>query len=114
MNLGNHLFHARKKCGFSQEDVAEKLGVSRQTVSKWETGRGLPEIKLPALSEALTVFAEEILSPVYIGWVTGYLDEERAKVEAYANSEPRIQICHPRAAYQSLIKDLNANPQWLD
>jgi len=78
------------------------------------TGRGLPEIKLPALSEALTVFAEEILSPVYIGWVTGYLDEERAKVEAYANSEPRIQICHPRAAYQSLIKDLNANPQWLD
>ena len=37
MNLGNSLFHARKKCGLSQEVVAEKLGVSRQTVSKWET-----------------------------------------------------------------------------
>lgn len=37
MNLGNSLFHARKKCGLSQEDVAAKLGVSRQTISKWET-----------------------------------------------------------------------------
>lgn len=41
MNLGNSLFQARKKSGLSQEDVAEKLGVSRQTVSKWETGVSL-------------------------------------------------------------------------
>ncbi len=34
MKLGNSLFHARKKCGLSQEAVAEKLGVSRQTISK--------------------------------------------------------------------------------
>ena len=34
MSLGNSLFQARKKCGLSQEDVADKLGVSRQTVSK--------------------------------------------------------------------------------
>lgn len=37
MDLGNNLFNARKKSGLSQEEVAEKLGVSRQTVSKWET-----------------------------------------------------------------------------
>jgi Predicted transcriptional regulators len=37
MSLGNHLFHARKRRGMSQEEVAEKLGISRQTVSKWET-----------------------------------------------------------------------------
>lgn len=37
MNLGNHLFQARKKRGLSQEEAAEKLGVSRQTISKWET-----------------------------------------------------------------------------
>lgn len=44
MNLGNSLFHARKKCGLSQEAVAEKLGVSRQTISKWETGETIPDI----------------------------------------------------------------------
>ena len=39
MGLGNSLFNARKKSGISQEDVAEKLGVSRQTVSKCETAQ---------------------------------------------------------------------------
>lgn len=45
MNLGNSLFHARKKRGLSQEDVAAKLGVSRQTVSKWETDETTPDIR---------------------------------------------------------------------
>lgn len=45
MRLGNRLFQARKKSGLSQEDVAEKLGVSRQTVSKWESDETLPDIR---------------------------------------------------------------------
>ena len=44
MNLGNNLFKARKKAGLSQETVAEKLGVSRQTISKWETDETVPDI----------------------------------------------------------------------
>lgn len=44
MSLGNSLFDARKKSGLSQEAVAEKLGVSRQTISKWETDETLPDI----------------------------------------------------------------------
>ncbi len=44
MNLGNNLFQARKKSGLSQEAVAEKLGVSRQTISKWETDETVPDI----------------------------------------------------------------------
>ncbi len=45
MDLGNHLFEARKKSGMSQEKVAEKMGVSRQTISKWELGETLPDIR---------------------------------------------------------------------
>lgn len=45
MSLGNSLFQARKRSGLSQEDVAEKLGVSRQTISKWELDETLPDIR---------------------------------------------------------------------
>ena len=45
MGLGNHLFDARKNKGLSQEAVAERLGVSRQTISKWETDETLPDIR---------------------------------------------------------------------
>lgn len=45
MKLGENLFQARKRKGLSQEAVAEKLGVSRQTISKWETDETLPDIR---------------------------------------------------------------------
>jgi len=45
MSLGNSLYNARKKSGLSQEEVAEKLGVSRQTISKWELDETLPDIQ---------------------------------------------------------------------
>ena len=44
MSLGSNLFQIRKKAGLSQEVVAEKLGVSRQTISKWETDETVPDI----------------------------------------------------------------------
>lgn len=44
MSLGNNLFKARKKMGLSQEAVAEKLGISRQTISKWETDETIPDV----------------------------------------------------------------------
>ena len=45
MSLGNSLHEARRKSGLSQEAVAEKLGISRQTVSKWELDETLPDIR---------------------------------------------------------------------
>ena len=45
MRLGSNLSDARKKKGLSQEAVAEKLGVSRQTISKWKTDETLPDIR---------------------------------------------------------------------
>ena len=45
MSLGSSLYNARKQRGLSQEEVAGKLGVSRQTISKWETDETLPDIR---------------------------------------------------------------------
>ena len=45
MGLGSSLSSARRKSGLSQEAVAEKLGVSRQTISKWGTDETLPDIR---------------------------------------------------------------------
>lgn len=45
MSLGTSLAQARRKAGLTQEAVAEKLGVSRQTISKWELDETLPGIR---------------------------------------------------------------------
>ena len=43
IKLGNRLAELRKEHGYSQEDLAEKLGVSRQAISKWECGEASPD-----------------------------------------------------------------------
>lgn len=68
MSLGEKLLYLRKKAGLSQEDVAEKLSVSRQTVSKWETGQTVPElIKAKLLSQLYNVSYDYLISGSYIG-----------------------------------------------
>jgi CRISPR-associated protein Cst2 len=87
------------------------------------TGRGLPELRIDALREALAVFEDEILSDVYIGWVRGYLDDERARFEAalgdagqLAGFAGKVKLSHPRQAFQALIADLKRpeNAHWMD
>ena len=82
------------------------------------TGRGLPEIKIDALQEALTVFKDEILSDVYVGWVKGYLDDERSKLEAFAQTVEGscVRISHPREAFRAVAEALRKeeNLSWLD
>ena len=54
MDFKERIFQARKAKGFSQEDLAELVGVSRQAVSKWETGEAMPDMeRLIALCDAL-------------------------------------------------------------
>lgn len=84
-------------------------------------GRGQPQIKLDALQEALTVFKEEILSDVYVGWVKGYLDEERVRFESALGEASKlagktIRLLHPRQALQAFVSDLRRveNMNWLD
>lgn len=63
MKLHEKICYCRKKAGLSQEALAEKIGVSRQAVSKWETGDAVPEIgKLPLLAKTFGVTADWLLS----------------------------------------------------
>ena len=43
MDLGNKIKEIRTKFGLTQEDLAEKLNVSRQAIAKWESGNGIPD-----------------------------------------------------------------------
>lgn len=62
MSLGNSLFNSRKRSGLSQEEVAEKLGVSRQTISKWELDETLPDIRQSKhLSNLYQVTMDELI-----------------------------------------------------
>ena len=62
MRLHEKIYALRKKEGLSQEALAEKLGVSRQSVSKWETGEATPEVsKLLALSKVFAVTTDYLL-----------------------------------------------------
>ena len=45
MILADKIIENRKKCGWSQEELADKLGVSRQSVSKWEGAQAIPDMK---------------------------------------------------------------------
>lgn len=63
MNLSEKILYCRKKAGLSQEALAEKLGVSRQAISKWETGESVPELsKLVLLARAFDVTTDWLLS----------------------------------------------------
>lgn len=63
MTLQEKIYRCRKKAGLSQEALAERLGVSRQAVSKWETGEAAPEIgKLALLARTFGVSTDWLLS----------------------------------------------------
>ena len=61
MDISERLQELRKKEGYSQEQVAEMLGLSRQAISKWESGQGKPEIdNIIKLTEIYHVSADYI------------------------------------------------------
>lgn len=62
MNLGEKLFELRRTKNLTQDDVAEKLNVTRQTVSKWETNQSTPDFdKILPLCELYGISPNELL-----------------------------------------------------
>ena len=56
MNISDRLIAVRKQFGLTQEEIAERMGVSRQAVSKWETGESMPDlVRMIQLADALGI-----------------------------------------------------------
>lgn len=86
LSIGKRIYELRSRSGMSQGDLADKLDVSRQTISKWENGMCLPETeKLVQLSGIFSVSTDFILKgeeksaePVYV-----YVKSEESNTAAY-------------------------------
>ena len=62
MTLGEKIREARRRCGLSQEQLAEKMSVSRSAIAKWETDKGLPDVgNLKILARLLSVSVDRLL-----------------------------------------------------
>ncbi len=62
MEFNNKLYELRKQKGLSQEELANRLNVSRQTISKWEVGESAPDMeKLIAISELFDISLDELV-----------------------------------------------------
>ena len=62
MNLAEKIMTLRKKRGWSQEELAMQLNISRQSVSKWESGASIPDLdKILKLSEIFDVTTDYLL-----------------------------------------------------
>lgn len=68
MSIGKKLYEARKHAGLSQEEVAEKLNVARQTISKWELDETIPDLK-----------QGEALSKIYGKELSELINEDKYK-----------------------------------
>lgn len=93
MNIGEKLFELRKSKNLSQEDVANTLNVTRQTISKWETNQSTPDFdKIVPLCELYGITADELL--------TGKKDENdtESKIETEEEKTPTRQEIRIKSA----------------
>lgn len=72
-----------------------------------------------AFAELASVYAEDFLSPIFIGWAQGFLDDQRARLEETVKElglEEKVSVAHPVTQIERLVKQLqaDANGHWFD
>ena len=86
--IGKFISKMRKSKELTQNELADKLNISNKTISKWETGEGLPDISvLPELAKVLGVTVDELLN-------AELKEEASIKVEEVANEKNLLNIYH--------------------
>lgn len=91
MNIGEKLYELRKGKNLSQEEVADKLNVTRQTISKWETNQSTPDFdKIKPLCELYDITADELL--------TGEIKEKEKNEPSMSKQEIKRQRANGIAA----------------
>lgn len=89
--LSEKIYALRRRNGLSQEQLAEKIGVSRQAISKWEGGLSTPELdKLKALSECFQVTIDELTENQA---APGHTAEEKSGPAPLPKGESKAGIC---------------------
>ena len=85
--LGNNILELRKKKGLSQEELSEKVGVTRQTISNWELNETQPNPEqLKLLSKTLNVSVDELID----NDIKNVLIEKANRTEANSNQALKI------------------------
>lgn len=98
MTLGQKIFELRNKQKMSQGDLAEKLNVSRQSISKWETDASIPELdKLIMLSDLFNITMDELVRDELPEKNT---DEKKASTE---KSNPETVVINKQMSTQKII-----------
>lgn len=112
MVLGENIAKARKAAGMTQEALAEKLNVARQTVSKWEAGITMPTVPgLVRLAEVLdtdynSLLKEEEKQPEIKATETGYV-VDWTKLYPILVTYPQEMDCGPyEAQFASMIREV--------
>ena len=85
MDLGEKLYELRKAKNLTQDDVAEKINVTRQTVSKWETNQSVPDFdKIVPLCDLFEISTDELLK--------GKKEESENEDASIINDEPKMNF----------------------
>ena len=88
MNFNDRLADLRRRKGLSQEQLGYELGVSRQTVSKWELGQSYPDFqKLVLLSDYYEMSLDELVRGVDVGDVRALNESEKQISSIYSDME---------------------------
>lgn len=91
--LSEKIYMLRRKNGLSQEQLAEKIGVSRQAISKWEGGLSTPELdKLKALSECFQMTIDELTNEQDADAPSSNADQKMTAANNQ-NTERKIGLC---------------------